>query len=234
MKRLSPVILLLATVALSACQFFAPAANDQTLVAQNAELGTQIAAVRSTATVDADRLQVTLEFFQTAIGHVDGQTQALQATMVAQGTLPASIDINAITPDIPITLTTPAPLIENNTGCSQIYGHDLTALESTFPKTGTKGAVVKAYTKNKSEDGGALRFRVGGPAAYDLAAQAVHMSGIHKIRSVLMSRTEIAQRLDVVPQTHATSTGTDDTAMTKLRPGSTLTTPRFGYSVVNG
>ncbi len=114
MKRLSVLILVLASVGLSACQFFAPAANDQTLVAQNAELGTQIAAVRSTATVDADRLQVTLEFFQTAIGHVDGQTQALQATMVAQGTLPASIDINAITPDIPITLTTPAPIIEDN------------------------------------------------------------------------------------------------------------------------
>jgi len=109
-------------------------------------------------------------------------------------------------------------LIENNTGCGQIYGHDLTALESTFPKTGTKAAVVKAYTKDKAESGATLRFRFGGPAAYDLAAQAMHMSGIYKIRSVLLSRTEIAQRLDVAPQPYATSTGTDDAAMTKLRP----------------
>ena len=109
------MILLLASLGLSACQFFAAPGNEQTLVAQNAELNTQIAAVRASATVDADRLQVTLEYIQTAVDHVDGQTQSLQATLIAQGTLPSSIDLNAITPDIPITLTTPAPLVQNNT-----------------------------------------------------------------------------------------------------------------------
>ena len=109
------MILLLASLFPSACQFFAAPSNEQTLVAQNAELNTQIAAVRASATVDADRLQVTLEYVQTAVDHVDGQTQSLQATLIAQGTLPSSIDLNAITPDIPITLTTPAPLVQDNT-----------------------------------------------------------------------------------------------------------------------
>lgn len=99
MQRVSQMIILLSsTFALSACQFFAPGMGEQTLVAQNESLNTEIAAVRQTATVDADRLMITLEHAQTQIRTVNEQTGQLSATLVAAGTPATGINLNAITP----------------------------------------------------------------------------------------------------------------------------------------
>ena len=68
---------------------------------------TQIAAVRATATVNADRLMVTLENAQTAVGNVDLQSTRIAATLIAQG-MPF-VDASEITPVIP----TAAPQSDN-------------------------------------------------------------------------------------------------------------------------
>jgi hypothetical protein len=59
---------------------------EQTLVAENQLLSTQIADTRSTATVGADRLLITLEHAQTDVRHVDNQYLNLVATLVERGT----------------------------------------------------------------------------------------------------------------------------------------------------
>jgi len=81
-----------------------------TLAVQNQVLNTEIAVIRATATVEADRMMVTLEHAQTAVSHVDGQTQDLQATLVARNGLPA--DLNNITPAAEVALATVPPILD--------------------------------------------------------------------------------------------------------------------------
>jgi len=59
---------------------------ELTLVAQNVDLQTQIAAVYETATVDADQLQITLEYMNTQVAQSQEQNNDLRATLVARGT----------------------------------------------------------------------------------------------------------------------------------------------------
>ncbi len=94
----------------SACQFFGPSTSEMTLAVQNQVLSTEIAAIRATATVEADRMMVTLEHAQTAVNHVDAQTQDLQATLVARSGLPA--DLNSITPVFDTAFATPPPILD--------------------------------------------------------------------------------------------------------------------------
>lgn len=96
-------------LALSACQFFGPNTAEQTLVAQNYVLNTEIAAIRATATVESDRMMMTLEFSGTSVARVNGQTDDLSATLMARGTV--SVDTSAITPNIPLVITTPPPIL---------------------------------------------------------------------------------------------------------------------------
>lgn len=78
---------------------------ELTLVAQNVSLNTQIAAVRQTATIEADRLQVTVEYMNTLVAQAQEQRSQLQATLIARGADPAAIGVN-ITPLAP----QPSPL----------------------------------------------------------------------------------------------------------------------------
>lgn len=105
LNRLTCLLVASASLLLGACQFFGPSTNEQVLSTQNAALSTEIAAVRATATVDADRLLSTLEHAQTTEGHVGRQTDALSATLIALGTPAGSIDLSQITPDAPIADT---------------------------------------------------------------------------------------------------------------------------------
>ena len=82
---------------------------ELTLVAQNVALNTQIAAVRQTATVDADRLQVTVEYMNTLVAQAQEQRSQLQATLIARGADPAAVGVNIT----PLALqTTPLPAAE--------------------------------------------------------------------------------------------------------------------------
>lgn len=97
MKRLFLMLLLIgAAYALSACNFFSQPGDLQTENLANDLANTEIAAVRQTATVGADRLLVTLQFVETSVGIMQQQGTRIAATMVAAG-MPI-IDTSAITP----------------------------------------------------------------------------------------------------------------------------------------
>ena len=59
---------------------------ELTLVAQNISLQTQIAAVQATATVDTERLQITVDYMNTLVGRAENQSSQLQATQSARTT----------------------------------------------------------------------------------------------------------------------------------------------------
>lgn len=100
MKRLPQLILMLGMGAfLSACNFFTQPADLQTENLQNEQAETQIAAVRATATVNADRLLITLESAQTAVGNIDLQSTRIASTLIASGM--GFIDASGITPEAP-------------------------------------------------------------------------------------------------------------------------------------
>lgn len=89
MTRILRMILLLGLALIAACT---PQNEiELTLVAQNVALRTQIAAVYETATVSADRLQVTVEYMNTLVARAQEQRGQLQATLVAQGGNPAAM-----------------------------------------------------------------------------------------------------------------------------------------------
>lgn len=76
----------------SACSAFGSSAVDQTLIAQSEAMETEIANVRATATVEADRVMITLEYAQTAVRAVEVQNDQLRATLVARNFDPNSLD----------------------------------------------------------------------------------------------------------------------------------------------
>ena len=129
MKRLILLVSLIsAMISLSACNFFSQPVDLQTENLQNEQAGTQIAAVRATATVNADHMIVTLINAQTAVGEVDQQSTRIVATLIAQGTL--FVDGSVITPVIPTLAPqsdsgSPVPQIANpllTPGAPQVSG----------------------------------------------------------------------------------------------------------------
>lgn len=106
----------LASLLLSACNFFNQPADLQTENLQNELAQTQIAAVRATATLNADRMLITLESAQTAVGNVNLQSTRIASTLIAGGM--SFVDANAITPvastqDVSIATSTPGSQIAN-------------------------------------------------------------------------------------------------------------------------
>jgi len=83
---------------------------ELTLVAQNVALSTEISDIRSTATYETDRLQITVEYVQTAITQVAQQNQALAATLAKAGFDPTQIA--QVAPiDIPFATPTARPAV---------------------------------------------------------------------------------------------------------------------------
>lgn len=121
MKRFAQWMLLfggstVASLLLSACNFFNQPADLQTESLQNELAQTQIAAVRATATVNADRVLITLESAQTAVGNVNLQSTRIASTLIAGGM--AFVDASAITPvasvqDMNMATSTPNSQIAN-------------------------------------------------------------------------------------------------------------------------
>lgn len=100
MKRVVLVFLLLTAGTLaSSCNFFSQPVDLQTENLQNEQAQTQIAAVRATATVNADRMMITLENAQTAVGNIDLQSTRIASTLIASGM--TSVDASGITPLAP-------------------------------------------------------------------------------------------------------------------------------------
>lgn len=80
-----PLGMVCVLLALAAC---APSTAEQTMIAQNAAWGTQIVDFRTTATVGADRMMITLEAAQTQVSQANNQNAALMATLSARGADP--------------------------------------------------------------------------------------------------------------------------------------------------
>ncbi len=108
--KLSVLKIVLASVLIAGCQ--RQNEVELTLVAQKLSLETQISAIRATATVDAERLQVTLEYMGTLVGRAEEQRSQLQATLVARGSDPSSIGADASQFNTP--LPTPGNGVVNN------------------------------------------------------------------------------------------------------------------------
>ncbi len=94
---------------LAACST-GPSDAERTLEAQRDSLATQIVDVRSTATVEADRLLMTAEFAQTAAAQVRTQNQVLSATIAALGGDAALVAPRASTPTLPAVIDPAAPV----------------------------------------------------------------------------------------------------------------------------
>ena len=67
----------------AACASVSPA--ERTLETENEMLATQVADMRATATIAADRLRITIEYGQTAVGQARRQNEMLAATVAALG-----------------------------------------------------------------------------------------------------------------------------------------------------
>lgn len=114
MRTYHPGLMLLTLLLLAACQ--RQNEVELTLVAQKVSLETQIAAVRETATVDAERLQITVEYMGTLVGRAEEQRIQLQATLIARGTQPA-IPNNGNAP-----LATPVTTLDNDAATPALAG----------------------------------------------------------------------------------------------------------------
>lgn len=74
---------------------------ELTLVATQMALNTQIVAIRNTATIQAERIQVTVEYMATQVRSAEIQNDQLRATLVARGIDPqtlTNIDPLSVTP----------------------------------------------------------------------------------------------------------------------------------------
>jgi hypothetical protein len=123
MRILCAVALALTALLASACKV--SGTTELTLVAENLDLGTQIADVRATATYAADRLNMTLEYLQTASKDVVERQQLLSGTLVQSGLNPSGVQpitvtaapLGQLTPEAggPQPQATPPPDAPNNT-----------------------------------------------------------------------------------------------------------------------
>jgi hypothetical protein len=100
--------LLLAALALTAC--LGATASEQTLEADYYARGTQVAELRATVTIEADRLNVTVQYMDTEVARVSTQQALLILTLQARGLDTSSLP--AVIPQVaggqPAPGTTPA------------------------------------------------------------------------------------------------------------------------------
>ncbi len=87
----------------AACASVSPA--ERTLEAENEILATQVADMRATATIAADRLRITIEYGQTAVGQARRQNEILAATVAALGG-----DVGSVRPGAAFPTPSPAAL----------------------------------------------------------------------------------------------------------------------------
>lgn len=95
---------------------------ELTLVATNVSLNTQIAALRETATVQADRILVTVEYMGTLVRQAEDQNSFLRATLAARGVDTSgvgSVDPSQVTPIAPANNNAPPAATPEATGETQ-------------------------------------------------------------------------------------------------------------------
>src|SRR5262249_590837 len=134
------------------------------LVATQLALNTQIVAIRNTATVQADRLQVTVEYMETQVRSAEIQNDQLRATLVARG-----VDPNALTNIDPSSLTPPPPNNVNRIPQPEITG------EALPPITSTPGGAPALTNIVTSENVGNDDCAVGVSSTFSASAQQIYV-----------------------------------------------------------
>jgi hypothetical protein len=115
--------------------------QEQTLAAQNTQLASQMAVIRTTATVEADHILITVEHVQTEVQRVENEGTSLASTLVARGTAPASlptIDVQAGSALPPSTATPPPSLSLLNATEETSAG-----VVTSVPLSGTQASVPR-------------------------------------------------------------------------------------------
>lgn len=132
MKFLALFVIVLTALLAGACSG-GSSNTELTLVAQNVSLSTQIADVRDTATVDADRLQVTAVYIETAVALSRQQNQRLSATIEALGGNPALVEPVASTPTSPQVFNASVPESTSEAGAPAAGGTVVAATATPAP-----------------------------------------------------------------------------------------------------
>jgi hypothetical protein len=152
MKRnLTIGLILFSAFLASACSALGPGAVEQTAVAQNQVMQTEISNVRATATVEADRVMITLEYAQTAVRAIEAQNEQLRATLVGRNFDPAALD--AFTPSgelaqqaqEPVTSSSGIPVTPGGAssgGNTALSGVSAAAVETPAPSSGLSNIVT--------------------------------------------------------------------------------------------
>ncbi len=152
-------------IGLAACSGPSPA--ERTLEAENALLATQVADLRATATVAADRRRITVEYGQTAVGQVRRQNEILAATVAALGG-----DVESVRPGAP--LPTPAPAALDP--ASAAPGSPLTpAALAQPPLTPTAPPPPSLYNLVTTEAVGANDCAVGAVSRFPATAPRIYV-----------------------------------------------------------
>jgi len=94
--QLRALLLGATAMVVSACAgIVGPTAQEMTLQSRNVELSTQISDLRQTATVETNRMMITVEHASTEVRSVGFQRDALRATLIARGTDAGFVDVTA-------------------------------------------------------------------------------------------------------------------------------------------
>lgn len=136
---------------------------ELTLVATQVALNTQIAAIRSTATIQAERIQVTVEYMATQVRSAEVQNDQLRATLVSRGIDPqnlSNIDPLSITPVPGPANTIPQPEITVET------------LPVITPTPGGGAALTNIVM---SENVGSDDCAVGATSTFSTSAQQIYV-----------------------------------------------------------
>jgi hypothetical protein len=136
---------------------------ELTLVATQVALNTQIAAIRNTATIEAERIQVTVEYMATQVRNAEVQNDQLRATLVARG-----IDPQTFTNIDPLSIT-PVPGGTNNVAQPEVT---FEAIPVIPPTPGGEPALTNIVM---SENVGDDDCAIGATSTFSANAQQIYI-----------------------------------------------------------
>lgn len=146
---------------------------QQTLEADHAALSTRISDIRASATVQADRLQITLEQAQTAVRAALAQNQNLVATLVRAGFDPASLE--QITPVILPTPTLTLPAGISTVAAVSTVDGALSTPAVSLPLTPTPGGDPVLYNAVMAEGVGENDCALAAVGSFAPTVEAIYV-----------------------------------------------------------
>ena len=145
--------------------------SDPELGTQAALIGTQRAELEASATIQAARLQTTLDYSSTRVGLAATQSQLLKATLVAMGTAPAELD------DFQRRFmeSRPSPALEATQVGSLSLTPDRLAVTPLILPSSTVAAGPRLVDIAMTERVGADDCPIGNSSVFSAQAQAIYV-----------------------------------------------------------